>query len=306
MIQKALTILVFLTCSLLLNAQELDARVMINADRVSSKVDKKIFQTLQQAVHSFLNNQKWTRDNFQSNEKITCQFLINISEQVSENVYKASLSVQAARPVYNASYETPIVNFIDEQLTFRYIEFQPLAFNENRISGSEPLSANLTATLAFYVYLILGMDYDSFALNNGTFYYNKMQNIVNNAPESREITGWKSFDGMRNRYWLMDNFTNPKYKDLREAFFTYFRLGLDKMQEKEQEARASILAALLKMEVFHGEFNNTMILPLFFQGRQRELIGIYKKANPEIKNKAREILMKIDIGNANTYRQELK
>src|SRR5690606_2448600 len=119
-----------------------------------------------------------------------------------------SLSIQAARPVYNASYETPIVNFIDEQLTFRYIEFQPLAFNENRISGSEPLSANLTATLAFYVNLILGMDYDSFTLNGGTPYFNKMQNIVNNAPEGKDISGWKSFDGMRNRYWLMDNFTN--------------------------------------------------------------------------------------------------
>ncbi|WP_126973447.1 type IX secretion system protein PorD [Gynurincola endophyticus] len=306
MIKKFLTTIFFVISTICAYTQELEARVMINADRVGSKVDKKIFQTLQQALNSFLNNQKWTRENFQTNEKINCQFLLNISDQISENVYKASLSVQAARPIYNTSYESPLVNFIDEQVTFRYIEFQPLAFNENRISGSEPLSANLTAILAFYVNLILGMDYDSFSLNTGTLYFNKMQNIVNNAPEGSDIVGWKAFDGMRNRYWMMDNLTNPKYKDIREAFFTYYRLGLDKMYDKEPEARASILAALLKLEAFHAEFNNTMILPLFLQGKQRELIGIYKKATPELKNKARDILMKIDVTNANTYKQELK
>ncbi len=304
--KRFFTILILCLGVAQLSAQELEARVMVNADRVSSKVDKKIFQTLQQALHNFLNNQKWTNDTYQANERIVCQFLLNISEQVSENVYRASLMVQAARPVYNASYETPLVNFIDEQVAFRYIEFQPLSFNENRVSGTEPLSGNLTAILAYYVYLILGMDYDSFLLNGGTPYFNKMQHIVNNAPEGSEIQGWKAFDGMRNRYWLMDNLTNSKYKDIHETFFTYYRLGLDKLADKEEEGRTGILASLLKLDAFHTEFNNTMILPLFLQGKQKELIGVYKKASPDIKSKARDILMKIDVPNANNYKQELK
>src|SRR5918993_1233267 len=133
-------------------AQELSARITINSNQVSSQVDKKVFQTLQAALNNFLNNRRWTQETFQTNERINCNFLLNITGASESNVYKASLTVQAARPVYNTSYETPLINFMDEAITFKYVEYQAIEFNENRISGSDALASNLPATLAFYVY----------------------------------------------------------------------------------------------------------------------------------------------------------
>ena len=147
-----------------LQGQELEARITVNAQRVSTQVDRKIFQTLQNSLNTFLKNRRWTNDKYQANEKIVCNFFLNISEVVDNNIFKASLTIQAARPVYNSNYESPLVNFIDEFVSFRYVEYQPIEFNENRVSGNDPLVSNLTAVLAYYVFIILGMDYDSFAL----------------------------------------------------------------------------------------------------------------------------------------------
>ena len=142
-------------------AQELKANITILSNRIGSNVDKKIFQTLQSALNDFLNNRKWTNENFQPQEKIVCNFLLNfISGQ--DNVYSASLTIQAARPIYNSSYQSPLINFMDESVTFRYIQFQSLDFNETRVQGSEPLAGNLTAIFAYYVDIILGLNFDSF------------------------------------------------------------------------------------------------------------------------------------------------
>lgn len=300
--------LVLFCCGLqvLVTAQELQARISINAARVSSQTDRKIFQTLQNSLNTFLNNRKWTNETFQTNEKIVCHFLINISEAVGSNVYRSTLTVQAARPVFNSSYETPLINFQDETFTFKYVEYQPIEFNENRVSGSDPLVSNLTATLAFYVYMILGLDFDSFALRGGDPYFQKAQAIVNNAPENRDISGWKAFDGLRNRYWLMENLTNSRYALIHDAIYTYYRLGMDMMYENETEGRKAILNTLNIINTLNTEIPNTMIVPFFFQGKTNELTKIFKKASPEERQKAREILMKVDITHANTYKQELK
>nr|WP_315817578.1 DUF4835 family protein [Paraflavitalea speifideiaquila] len=154
-------------------SQELRARISINASQVSSQTDKKIFQTLQNSLNTFLNNRKWTNETFQTNEKIACHFLIVIRAAQPGNVYQASITVQAARPVFNTNYETPLINFQDEAFTFKYVEYQPVEFNENRVSGSDPLVSNLTATLAYYVYLILGLDFDSFALRGGILIFKR-------------------------------------------------------------------------------------------------------------------------------------
>ena len=205
-----------------LNAQELRANITILSNRISSAVDKRIFQTLQQALNDFLNNHKWTNEVFQPQEKIVCNFLLNLS-QGSDNVYQGSLTIQAARPVFNSSYQSPLINFLDESVTFRYVQFQTLDFNENRVQGAEPLAANLTAVFAYYTYIILGLNFDSFALRGGDPYFQKAQNIVNNAPEGNNINGWKPFDGLRNRYWLVENLTNAKYTQLHDAFYAYYR-----------------------------------------------------------------------------------
>lgn len=287
-------------------AQELQARISINSSRVSSQVNKNVFQTLQGALNNFLNNRKWTKESFQPNEKIVCNFLLNISEAVNTNTFKATLTIQAARPVYNTAYETPLINFMDEDLVFKYVEYQQIDFNENRVSGTDALSSNLSAVLAYYVYLILGLDFDSFSLRGGDQYFQKAMTIVNNAPESRDIAGWKAFDGLRNRYWLIENLTNNRYNIIHDAIYNYYRMGMDYMNDKEKEARTAILNAISMLYTLNNDVPGTMIVSFFFQGKVNELTSIFKKATPQDMQRAREMLVKLDITNANRYKQELK
>jgi hypothetical protein len=287
-------------------AQELKAKVTVMAVRVATTVDRKIFTTLQTQLNNFMNNRKWTADVFRDNEKIECSFIVNIESAVEPNVYKASLTVQAARPVFNASYQSALVNFIDPELLFKYVEFQPVEFNENRVQGVDAGVANLTAVLAYYAYMIIGLDYDSFSPKTGEPYFRKAQNIVNNAPEGQRIAGWRMFDGLRNRYWLNENLINTKFNIIHDVIYTYYRAGLDKLFENESEARGNILQALIQLNAFNKENPNTMILQFFIQGKSNELIGIFKKGTPEEKIKAIEMLSLLDIPNANKYKEELK
>ncbi len=288
-----------------LKSQELQARVTINASQVGSTTDKKIFQTLQSALTNFLNNRKWTNDAFQPNEKVVCNFLITISKAES-NVYTGKMAVQAARPVFNATYVTPLINFQDEAFAFKYVEHQAIEFNENRISGSDGLTSNLTATLAFYVYIILGLDYNSFSLRGGDAYFQKAQQIVNNAPDGRDIAGWRAFDGQRNRYWLMENLTNNKYALIHEAMYNYYRMGLDNMYDKEVEGKGAVLEAITQFNTVNNDQQNSMIIPFFFQGKANEIVRIFKKSPPDQKQKVQEIMSRLDISNANLYQRELK
>ncbi len=288
------------------SAQELKAKVTVMAGRVATTVDKKIFTTLQTQLNNFMNNRKWTADVFRENEKIECSFIVNIESAVEPNIYKASLTVQAARPVFNASYQAALVNFIDPELLFKYVEFQPVEFNENRVQGTDAAAANLTAVLAYYAYMIIGLDYDSFSPKSGESYFRKAQNIVNNAPEGQRIAGWRMFDGLRNRYWLNENLINTKFNIIHDVVHTYYRAGLDKLIDSENEARANILQALIQLSAFNKENPNTMILQFFMQGKVNELIGIFKKGTAEEKLKAVEILSLLDIPNANKYKEELK
>lgn len=286
-------------------SQELQSKVTVVASRVPTSVDKKIFQTLQTQLTNFINNRKWTGDAFQPNEKIECSFLINIDRVVETNVYHASLTVQAARPVYNSSYVTALINFQDADVTFRYVEYQPVEFNENRIQGSDALASNLTATIAYYVYTILGLDYDSFGAKGGDPFFQKAQNIVNNAPEGRDISGWKAFDGSRNRYWLMENLLNTRYNIVHDVMYSYYRQGLDHMYDNEATARQQILGSLTQLQAMNQESPNTMIVQFFMQGKSPELIKIFKKASPPDKARAVELLQKLDVANASKYKQEI-
>ncbi len=305
MVKHLFLCLVFVGLLGQLKSQELQARVTVNAAQVGSSVDKKIFQTLQSALTTFLNNRKWTTDAYQPNEKIVCNFLIMISKAES-NVFSGKLAVQATRPVFNSTYVTPLINFQDEAFTFKYVEHQTIEFNENRISGSDGLTSNLTATLAFYVYIILGLDYNSFSLRGGDPYFQKAQQIVNNAPDGRDIAGWRAFDGQRNRYWLMENLTNNKYALVHEAMYNYYRMGLDNMYDKEVEGKGAVLEAITQFNTINNDQQNSMIIPFFFQGKANEIVRIFKKSPPDQKQKVQEIMSRLDISNANLYQQELK
>ncbi len=287
-------------------AQELQANVSVVATRLPSSVDHKIFQTLQSALYNFINGRKWSNESFQNSEKIVCNFLINISSAGDNNTFQATLTVQAGRPIYNSSYQSPLINFQDANYSFRYVEYQPMDFNENRVQGSEPFTANLTAEIAYYVYMILGLDFDSFSLRGGDPYFQKALNIVNNAPDSRDITGWKAFDGIRNRYWLIENLTNSKYTLVHDAYYSYYRTGLDQLYDKESDGRTAVLNALNMLNTVNTDNPNTMVMQFFFQSRANEVSKIFLKSPPDEKARALDLLTKLDISNISKYKQDLQ
>ena len=292
-----------LVSAMLARGQEIQARLTVITSKVSTQVDKKVFQTLQSSLTNFLNNRRWTNDVFQSGEKIQCNFLLTIDQDLGNNVFKGKLTVQAARPIYNTTYDSPIMNFLDENVSFRYVEFQPIEFNENRVQGNDPLAANITAVLAFYVNIILGLDYDSFGLRGGDSYFQKAWNIVNNAPESGEIGGWKSFESLRNRYWLAENFNNNRFALLHDALYAYYRSGMDKFFENEEAGRTAILNGLNFLNTINTENPNSMFMQFFFQGKSNELVKIFSKASSEQKARAKELLTRLDITNAAVYKE---
>ena len=303
--KKYLILFIFIVISSISNAQELLAKVTVLASRVNSTIDKKIFTTLQSQLNTFMNNRKWTNDVFKENEKIKCSFILNIESISDPNVYKASLTVQVARPIYNSSYSAAMVNFIDADVTFKYVEFQPVEFNENRVQGTDATVANLTAIYAYYAYMLIGLDYDSFSPKSGENYFRKAQNIVNNAPEGKGISGWRVFDALRNRYWLNENMINSKYNIIHDVIYSYYRSGLDKMVENENEARANILQALIQLHAFNKENPNTMILQFFMQGKHPEIVGVFKKGTADEKAKVIELMNTLDVVNSSKYKQEL-
>lgn len=287
-------------------AQELNAKVTVVASRVGTSVNRKTFTTLQTALNNFMNNRKWSADAFAPNERIDCNFLLNLEEGSEPNVYSASLTIQAARPVFNSSYQSPIINFKDDNVGFKYAEFQQLEFNENRVTGNDALVSNLTAVFAYYANMILAFDYGSFAPKAGNPYFLKAQNIVNNAPDGRGISGWKAFDGLRNRYWLVENILNARYTAMQDAYYNYYRLGMDKFYDDPNLARTEILSVLAAIDKFNSDNPNTMINQFFFQGKANELISIFVKALPQDKARALELLPRIDVSNAGKYKEELK
>jgi hypothetical protein len=287
-------------------AQELKANVTVVSNQVGNNVNQNVFRTLQTALNTFINTRKWTSDNFAPNERIECNFLLNLQSTGDLNVYNASLTVQAARPVFNTTYLSPIINFKDDNIIFKYVEFQQLEFNENRVSGSDALVSNLTAVIAYYAYMVLAFDYASFSPRGGDPYFIKAQNIVNNAPDGRGIAGWKAFDGQRNRYWLVENMMNSRYTIMHDIYYNYYRLGMDKLYEDENSARAEVMNVLNLLNNFINDNPNKMISQFFFQGKATELIKIFAKAPPQDKIRASEILQRLDITNATKYKDELK
>ena len=304
--RKLSIVIIFLCVFGSSKAQEFSAGVTVVASRVNNTVNRNTFTTLQTALNNFLNNRKWTTDAFESSEKIVCNFLLNVESTDQPNVYKAFLNIQAARPVFNTSYQSPIVNFKDDNVAFKYIEFQQLEYNENRISGNDALVSNLTAVFAYYINIILALDYNSYSLHGGDAYFLRAQNIVNNAPQGSAIVGWKAFDGLRNRYWLMENALNPRYKVIHDIYYNYYRLALDQMYEDENKARIEMLNVVNLIDKFNTESPNTMINAFFVQGKATEIINIFRKASPPDKARVREVMVKYDIANASRYNDELK
>ena len=276
------------------HAQELNCQVIINTSQIQGSANKQIFDQLQKSIFDFVNNRKWSNDIFGSQEKINCTFQIIINKSLGSDEYCASIQVESARPIYKSAYSSTIFNFQDDDFQFKFQQFSQLEFNENTFQN------NLTSVLAYYAYVVLANDYDSFSPLGGTQYWQKAQQIVNNAQSANE-SGWVSSQSQRNRYWLVENTLQQVFKGLRDCMYEYNKNGLDIMFEKTDEGRAAILKSLdLLMPVYKSRpasFN----MQLFFNAKADELVNIFKGASPEEKTKIMELLSTLDPSRTNKY-----
>lgn len=288
----------FLLCTLAFAAyaQELNCRVKISDVQVQIS-DKMIFRNLEQRLTEFLNNTKWTEETFGQNEKIELNIEIILSGY-DQNTYEynASAIVQTRRPVYGTTYYTTLFSFNDEDFDFKYQEQDRMDFQEG------VFTSDLVSNLSFYVYYVLGMDFDSFGKEAGTPYFNKAFQISNVAQQNSSRAGWKPFERtVRTRYNLIDNILNPRFAPLRNANYLYHRKGMDQMVKDPFQARKQIMASLNEIKQVFKIAPNTVMLLVFFEAKSDELVSIYKGAEDIEKPKAIELLSEINIANISKY-----
>lgn len=292
-----LTACVLLTHSIIY-AQDLRCNISVNATQIQGTY-RQVFQTMQTDLYEFMNNRSWSNNVYSADERIECNFLLNINEQIGPNEYKGSLQVQARRPVYGSSYSTVLFNFNDNDVQFTYQEFNKIEFNENSYGSA------LTSLLAYYAYIVIGLDYDSFSPKGGTEYFKKAEKIVSNAQTAQE-KGWKSFESSRkNRYWLIENILNQKYSQVRSAIYTYHRLGLDQMASKAAEGRDEVTNSLLSVQKVYRDKPdpNMFFLKVFFDAKSDEIVNIYSEAYAAEKQRIYQILSEIDQANEPKYKK---
>ena len=290
-------IIFLLLSSCILNAQELNCNVQISAQKIQGS-NRQVFETMQRDIYEFMNNTIWTNNVFSYAERIDCNILINLNEQLSADEFRGTIQVQMRRPVFNTTYNSTMLNFIDNNFQFRYVEFQPLEFDPNSYRSS------LVSVLAYYAYVILGVDYDSFSLLGGTEFYQTAEKIVTNAQNASE-PGWKPYDGSRNRnrYWLVKNLLDKEYEGVRRFIYDYDINGLDRMESRISEARVSIVESLrLVQDVYRAKPDPYMYLvQIVMESKADELVNIFTEAFPEEKSRVMQILIEIDPGNKSKY-----
>lgn len=278
-------------------SQELNCNVQVSAQKIQGS-NRQVFENMQRDIYEFMNNTVWTNHVFSYSERIECNFLITLTDQISADEFNGTLQIQLKRPVYNTTYNSTILNFIDNNFRFRYVEFQPLEFDPT-IHRS-----NLISVLAYYTYIILGFDYDSFSAEGGTEFFQMAEKIVTNAQNAPE-PGWKPYDGSRNRnrYWLVKNALDKEYEGVRKFNYEYYINGLDKMESKISEARTSIVESLkLIQDVYRRKPDPFMyLLQIVVDAKADELINIFTESFPEEKSRVVQILTEIDPANKSKY-----
>ena len=265
-----------------INAQELNAQVIVNSDLVN-QTNQQIFKTLEQSLNEFINTQVWTNQELLNQEKITCSFVLNLSNYNNDQ-FEATLQVQSQRPVFDSNYDTPIMNFLDRDIIFSYQEFQPLFFNKSSFES------NLVSLLSFYAYVIIGLDADTFVENGGSSYYEQALQVLNLAQVTSR-KGWKPSDGTRNRFWLIDNLRANTFREYREALYAYHRSGLDQMTSAPLEGKEAIMKAIIQLEALFLRRPNAFLLQVFFDAKVEEIVNIFKEG-PKVDFKKTEIILK--------------
>ncbi|MBS1614795.1 MAG: DUF4835 family protein [Bacteroidetes bacterium] len=304
MFHKVGSVFLLLTClAFHVAAQELNCKVKVLHEKITG-VDAQVFTSMERSITEFLNTRKWTGDEFKTTERIDCNMLFNVTghSDSDPDLYTATLSIQATRPVYNTSYNSPTLNTIDKDVVFHYSQYTPLSFDDNRVSGSDPLSSNLTAILAYYSYLILGLDYDSFSPSGGTNLLKRAQNIVSNAPEDAGIKGWKAFEDRRNRYWIIDQLLSPRYTAYRALWYSYHREGLDQLYSKPAEGRRKMLEALNGLQSLFRDNPQSSLIQSFFNAKSDEVTKLVMQGSHEERKQYLTLLAQVDPDNAQKYR----
>jgi hypothetical protein len=263
------------TTALAAGAQEINARITINSDKIQG-TNKQVYTSLQNTLMEFVNSRKWTDATFAANEKIDCTMTLVINEHTADN-FKSEIQIQARRPVYNSGYTTTILNFQDRQLDFEYVEFSPLEYTSNTLEN------NLTATIVYYIYLILGFDFDSFSPKGGTPFFQQAQQIVNLTQSQPGWNGWKAFENNRNRHAVITALTESSADPFREMWYNYHRKGLDEMAANADRGRTTILEALPALEQLRSARPTSILLQMFADAKLDEVVAIYSKANMQEK-----------------------
>ena len=295
--KKYLLISILVLSAVVTRAQEFICQINVSSPQVQAS-DKTVYSEMQQQLYEFVNNTKWTNYEFRQEEKIECTMMITVSDRISTDEFKGTINLQLRRPVYHTSYNSVLLNYVDKDFQFKYLEGQTIEFNENTYTS------NLTSTVAYYIYMFLGLDFDSFSLNGGSPYYQKAQNIVNaaqNAPER----GWKAFESLKNRYWLVENLMNSTYAPMREANYRYHRLGMDLLTENVDIGRQAIMESIDLLKKVNREKPGLFAMQLFLEAKADELVNIFSQASPMDKNRVVNILKEIDPANGQKYQKIL-
>ena len=279
-------------------AQELNCTLNVVSTKITSG-DKTVFEDLSKALNQFVNTRRWTKMRFQSQERIPCSMTLDIQEYNSNTgQMKAYLSVQLRRPCFKSTYSSTVFNLIDRDLSFRYMKNDPLNYTDNSIGS------NLTATMAFYVYIILGNYFDSFAPDGGSIFYTQAQNIVMQAQSFAE-EGWRSSErNDNNRYWIADSYNNGNYEAIHEALYRYYRLGMDMMFDDPATARTNILQAMEQIrDLNKRKTGGLACVQLFMESRADELVNIYQPAGQDEKQRATDLFIDIEPSKIDTYKK---
>lgn len=290
-------ILFLLLTSKSIVAQALQCQVKVSHPKLQ-KADPRIFKTMEQQIRDFLNDQAWADDQFTPEERIECNFQLTITEELSDNGFKATLMVQATRPVYGSNYQTPIFTFQDKEVTIEYEQSRPLQYTKNVFYD------NLSSILAFYAYMIVGLDYDSYSLLGGEPYFANAQNIINTLPSNLNgDKGWTATGVGRNRsrYWLIENLLSARVKQFRQAYYQYHRLGLDVMHQDADEGQKIMSKCVEQFSQVNRNYPNNAIIPAMLGTKSNEIIEVFKQADKNTKNKIFQILSTMDPSNVQKY-----
>ena len=287
----------FVFNALFLGAQEMNFTVSVNTPKLQT-ADPKLFDNLQNDLREFLNNTVWTNDVYSQEERINCNIQLTISEELSPTTFTADMQIQAVRPIYGSSDETPIISHVDKDVLFEYEQFQPLQFTKNSYDQ------NLTSIMAFYVYMILGMDYDTFSPFGGEEFYQEAQNVMTTIPPgvASSVKGWQSLESNRNRYWMLESVLSPRARNFRQALYDYHRNGLDLMISDVEAAKEGVMSAMEMISGVQKNYPQAMCLQMFANAKSNEIIEIFKQGSSVQKSNIFKIMSKMDAANASAYR----